>query len=180
VWLRPHAFDSSTGARQRTRHTRHTLASPFIEYDPTNLLEEYFMRVTEPRTYFLSMGVFWLVFGLITTFYPSLMDLFQTAEGVAAKTAFSNHVWFHNGLDIIALCVLLFALSTQAPSRTMLRAAAVAALGPTIAITWSLVATSWWNPLFVVAGLGCFGFSVWGFLLANPIVQPVTPVAARI
>ncbi len=110
------------------------------------------MHFAQSRTYFLSMGAYWLVFGLITTFYVPLMDLFQTAEGVAAKTAFSNHVWFHGGLDILALCVLLFALSTQAPSRTMLRAAAVAALGPTIAITWSLVATNWWNPLFAVAG----------------------------
>ena len=127
------------------------------------------MRLADPRTYFLSMGAFWLVFGLITTFYVRIMDLFQTAEGVAAKTAFSTHAWFHGGLDILALCVLLFALSTQPPSRTMLRAAAVAALGPTIAIVWSLVATSWWNPLFAVAGIGCFGFAVWGFLLSNRV-----------
>lgn len=125
------------------------------------------MRLAEPRTYFLSMGAYWLVFGLITTFYVPLMDLFQTAEGVAAKTAFSSHVWFHGGLDILSLCVLLFALSTHPPSRTMLRAAAVAALGPTVAIVWSLVATPWWNPLFAVAGLGCFAFAVWGFLLSR-------------
>ncbi len=125
------------------------------------------MRFAEPRTYFLSMGAYWLVFGLITTFYIRIMGLFQTSEGVAASSAYSNHVWFHGGLDILALCVLLFALPTQPPSRTMLRAAAVAALGPTIAIAWSLVATSWWNPLFAVAGLGCFGFAVWGFLLSN-------------
>jgi hypothetical protein len=127
------------------------------------------MRFAEPRTYFLSMGAYWLVFGLITTFYVRIMGLFQTSEGVAASSAYSNHVWFHGGLDILALCVLLFALSTQPPSRTMLRAAAVAALGPTIAIAWSLVATSWWNPSFAVAGLGCFGFAVWGFLLSNRI-----------
>ncbi len=125
------------------------------------------MRFAEPRTYFLSMGAYWLVFGLITTFYVRIVGLFQTSEGVAASSAYSNHVWFHGGLDILALCVLLFALPTQPPSRTMLRAAAVAALGPTIAIAWSLVATSWWNPLFAVAGLGCFGFAVWGFLLSN-------------
>lgn len=130
------------------------------------------MRFAEPRTYFLAMGAYWLVFGLITTFYVPLMNLFQTAEGVAAKTAFSNHVWFHGGLDILALCVLLFALSTQPPNRMMLRAAALAALGPTIAITWSLVATSWWNPLFAVAGLGCFAFAVWGFLLADRVGKP--------
>jgi hypothetical protein len=104
------------------------------------------------------------------------MDLFQTDEGVAAKTAFSNHVWFHGGLDILALCVLLFALSTQPPSRTMLRAAVLAALGPTIAITLSLVATSWWYPLFAVAGLGCFSFAVWGFLLSNQVGESAPPV----
>ena len=136
------------------------------------------MRFAEPRTYFLSMGAYWLVFGLITTFYVPIMDLFQTAKGVAAKTAYSNHVWFHGGLDILALCVLLFALSTLPPSRTMLRAAAVAALGPTIAIAWSLVATSWWNPLFAVAGLGCFGFAVWGFLLSNRVGKSAPRVRA--
>ena len=136
------------------------------------------MRFAEPRTYFLSMGAYWLVFGLITTFYVSIMNLFQSAEGVAAKTAFSNHVWFHGGLDILALCVVLFALSTIPPSRTMLRAAAVAALGPTIAITWSLVATSWWNPLFAVAGIGCFAFAVWGFLLSNRVGKAAPRVRA--
>jgi hypothetical protein len=136
------------------------------------------MRFAESRTYFLSMGVYWLVFGLITTFYVRIMDLFQSAEGVAAKTTFSNHVWFHGGLDILALCVLLFALSTQPPSRTMLRAAALAALGPTIAIAWSLVATGWWNPLFAVAGLGCFAFAVWGFLLSNRVGKAAPRVRA--
>jgi nitrate reductase NapE component len=106
------------------------------------------------------------------------MDLFQTSEGLAANTAFSNHVWFHGGLDILSLCVLLLALSTQPPSRTMLRAAAVAALGPTIAIAWSLVATSWWNPLFAVAGLGCFGFAVWGLLLSNRVSKSAPRVRA--
>jgi hypothetical protein len=35
-----------------------------------------------------------------------------------------------------------------------------AALGLTIAIVWSLVVPSWWNPLFAVAGIGCFAFAV--------------------
>jgi hypothetical protein len=38
------------------------------------------MRLADPRTYFLSMGAYWLIFGLITTFYVRIMDLFQTAE----------------------------------------------------------------------------------------------------
>ena len=71
--------------------------------------------------------------------------------------------------------MLLFALSTRPPSRTMLRAAALAALGPTIAITWSLVATRWWNPVFAVAGLGCLSLAVWGFLLSNRVGEPAPP-----
>lgn len=136
------------------------------------------MRFADPRTYYLSMGAYWLVFGLITTFYVRIMDLFQTSEGIVAGTAFSDHVWFHGGLYILALCVLLFALSTQPPRRTMLRAAAVAALGPTIAIAWSLGATSLWNPLFAVAGLGCFAFAVWGFLLSSRVVKSAPRVRA--
>jgi hypothetical protein len=57
----------------------------------------------------------------------------------------------------------------------MLRAAAVAALGPTIAIAWSLVATSWWNPLFVVPALYSLGFAVWGLLLSNRVGKSAPP-----
>jgi hypothetical protein len=99
------------------------------------------MNQQSARTFFLSMASFWAVFGLITTFYPKLMDLFQTAEGVAAKSAFSDHVWFHGGLDILSLCAVLFGLSRLPASRVMLRAAAVAALGPTIAIGYSFAST---------------------------------------
>lgn len=138
------------------------------------------MRLAEARTFLSSMAVYWLVFGLITTFYPSLMDLFQTPEGVAAKTPFSAHVWFHGGLDILSVCVLLFALATLPPNRTMLRAAAIAALGPTLAIAWSLAATPWWNSLFAVAGLGCLGFAVWGFLLSSRIGAPTVRASDRV
>jgi hypothetical protein len=43
---------------------------------------------------------------------------------------------------------------------------------------WSLVATSWWNPLFAVAGLGCFSFAVWGFLLSNRVGESASAVRA--
>jgi Flp pilus assembly protein protease CpaA len=125
------------------------------------------MQSKASQTYLTLMGFYWLVFGLITTFYPRLMDLFQSSEGVATQSAFSDHVWFHGGLDILALCVLLFTLARMPANRTILRAAAVAALMPTIAIAYSLLATPYWNPLFIVAGLGCFAFVVWGFLLAE-------------
>ena len=119
------------------------------------------------KTYLVGMVLFWGVFGLITTFMPSLMDLFQTPEGIAAKTAFSDHVWRHDGLDILALCIVLFALSGTAVNARVLRAVALAALLPTIGIFHSLATTVWWNPLFIGAGLGCFAFVVWGFVLAR-------------
>jgi len=119
------------------------------------------------KTYLVSMALFWVVFGLITTFQPGLMDMFQTQEGISAKTAYSDHVWRHDGLDIIALCIVLFALSGEMVSARMLRAVALAALMPTLGIVHSLVTTNWWSPLFIAAGLGCFAFVVWGFVLAR-------------
>ena len=119
------------------------------------------------KVYFIAMGAYWLVFGLITIFYPKMMDMFQTENGINAKTAFSDHVWLHGGFDIVALCVLLFALSQETVSKKVLRATALAALMPAIAIAWSLGTTSFWNPIFIGAGLGCFAFVIWGFALAR-------------
>ncbi len=97
------------------------------------------------------------------------MDLFQTAEGVAAKTAFSDHVRMHGGLDILSVSVLVFALSMVPASinALLLRAVGTAALMPVIAIASSLLATPYWNPLFIVAGVGCLAFAVGGFVLAG-------------
>ena len=123
--------------------------------------------MNKTKTYFLAMCAYWFVFGLITIFYPPLMDLFQTNTGISSKTAFSDHVWLHGGFDIVALCIMVFALSKEKVSRNVLRATALAALMPTTAIIYSLVKTGYWNPLFIVAGLGCFVFVVWGFVLAG-------------
>ena len=126
------------------------------------------MNAKNSRVYLISMAVYWFVFGLITTFYPKLMDLFQTAAGVNAKTPFSDHVWSHDGFDIIALVVVLFALSREAViSSRMLKAAAVAALLPTLAIGFSFFTTPYWSPLFLVPWFGCLAFAVWGFVLAG-------------
>ena len=119
------------------------------------------------KVFFISMASYWLIFGLITIFYPKMMDMFQTENGITSKTAFSDHVWLHGGFDIVALCILLFALSRQPVSRNILRATAFAALMPTLAITYSLVATPFWSPLFIGAGIGCFAFVVWGFVPAR-------------
>jgi len=125
------------------------------------------------------MAAYWLVFGLITTFYPRLMDLFQTETGVHAKTAFSNHIWQHDGLDIISISVLLFALSRAAVSRGLLLAAATAALLVTCGIFFSLFSTSYWSGLFIVPGVGCLGFSVWGFVLASAAKNSVESIPGQ-
>ena len=119
--------------------------------------------------YLKAMAVYWLVFGLITIFYPSLMNLFQSAEGIAAHTALSDHIWMHGGFDILSVSILVFALSQASISRLMLRAVGVAAFMPAIAIGYSLAATPYWNPLFIVAGVGCLAFAVGGFVFANRV-----------
>lgn len=127
------------------------------------------MNARTVKTYYIAMAIFWMVFGLITTFYPRLMDLFQTPEGIAAKTEYSNHVWLHDGTDILAFCVLLFALSAIPPNRTMLRATAVAAMGPPIAIAYSVFAAPYSSMLLLGPGLCCFAFGVWGWVLSGRV-----------
>jgi len=126
------------------------------------------METTKPnptKIYFISMATFWLVFGLITTFYPVLMNMFQTETGISAVTTYSDHIWRHDGFDIIAISVLLFALSRETVSRNMLIAAASVALLATLVIISSLFTTPYWNMLFLVPGVGCFAFVVWGYML---------------
>ena len=118
------------------------------------------------KVYFIAMSSFWFVFGLITTFCPALMNMFQTEAGINAVTTYSNHIWRHDGFDIIAISVLLFALSRETVSRNILRAASLVALLVTIAIMSSILTTPYWNLLFLVPGLSCFGFAIWGFMLA--------------
>ena len=118
------------------------------------------------KVYFIAMAAFWLVFGLITAFYPALMNKFQTETGISAVTTYSDHIWRHDGFDIIAISVLLFALSRETVSRNILRAAAAVALLATIVIISSIPSTPYWNMLFLVPGLGCFAFVIWGFMLA--------------
>ena len=118
------------------------------------------------KVYFIAMAAFWFVFGMITTFYPALMNMFQTETGISAVTPYSDHIWRHDGLDIIAISVLLFALSRETASRNILRAAAVVAVLVTTAIISSLLTTPYWNMLFLIPGLSCFAFAVWGFMLA--------------
>ncbi len=119
------------------------------------------------KTYLIAMGTFWLIFGLITTFYPALMNMFQTENGINSITDYSNHVWRHDGLDIISVSLLLFVLSTEPVSRKILLAASVVALLVAIGIASSLLTTNYWNTMFIVPGVSCFAFAVWGFALAS-------------
>lgn len=125
------------------------------------------------RTYLSSMALFWLGFGLATAFYPRMMQLFMTSEGIAASTAFSDNVWLHDGLDIISVCLLLFALSRLPATPTSLRLAAVVGLLPAVGIANGVLMTPYWSPLFVVPGLGCSAFAIWGFALARRASMPM-------
>jgi hypothetical protein len=119
------------------------------------------------RIFFLSMAGFWLLFGLGTTFYPQMMQMFMTPEGIASGSAFANQVWLHEGLDILSVSILLYALSTVPATKTTLRLAAVVGLLPTIAVVYTLKATPFWAPIFLVPGAGCAAFTVWGLYLAR-------------
>src|SRR6185436_4002390 len=108
------------------------------------------MENTKPnptKIYFIAMAAFWLIFGLITTFYPALMNMFQTEIGINSITDYSNHVWRHDGLDIISVSLLLFVLSTEPVSRKILLAASVVALLVAIGIASSLLTTNYWNTM---------------------------------
>jgi hypothetical protein len=140
---------------------------------PPNNSASSLMEIESPamslshRRFFLAMAAFWMVFGLGTTFYPKMMQMFMTPGGVAASTAFSDSVWLHDGLDILSVCVLLFALSTVRATKNTLTLAAIVGLFPVAAIVYSLAATPFMTPLILVPGLGCFAFAIWGFLLAS-------------
>ena len=119
------------------------------------------------RTFLVSMSLFWLVFGLATTFYPQMMQLFMSPEGIAASTPFSDHVWLHDGIDIISVCILLFALSRLPAAQLTLRLAAIVGLLPAAVIVYTLLTTPYWQPVFLLPALGCFAFAVWGFALSR-------------
>ena len=123
--------------------------------------------MASPRRFLTAMAIFWLVFGLGTTFYPRMMQLFMTPEGIGASTAFSDQVWLHEGLDILSVCLLLLALSKLPVTQTTMRLAAAVGLMPAIAVVYTLLTTPFWKPTFLVPGLACFAFAVYGLVLAG-------------
>ncbi len=118
------------------------------------------------KVYLMAQSLFYLCFGMITLFYPKLMEMFQTSQGVSSGSAFANNIWLHEGLDILSISLLLFVLSRTTASPAILRASAVVALMPFIAIIYSYFETPFWNVLFLVPAVTCLIFSGWGFMLA--------------
>lgn len=130
--------------------------------------------------YFRALAVFYLGFGLITTFYPRLMQLFMTEQGISASTEFSDQVWLHGGLDILAICVLLFVLATLPPMRRTLQAGAAVALFPVVAIVYTFLATPFWNPFFLLPAAISLAFAVYGFALSRKGFVGTTADAAAV
>lgn len=95
----------------------------------------------------------------------NVIELFMTDRGQDAGTAFSRNVWLHDGLDILAVSLLLFVLSTMAITRKTLLGAATVALAPVAAILYSLLATDFWSPLFLIPAAAAAAFAVYGFLV---------------
>jgi len=127
--------------------------------------------MTPHRRFLTAMAIFWLIFGLGTMFYPRMMQLFMTPAGISASTPFSDQVWLHEGLDILSVCLLLWALSKLPATRTTMRLAATVGIMPAAAVVYTLVTTPFWTPLFLVPGVACLSFAVYGFMLANRIPE---------
>jgi hypothetical protein len=133
------------------------------------------MHANAGRVYFRALAAFYLVFGLITTFYPRLMQLFMTEDGIQASSPFSDQVWRHGGFDILSVALLLFVLSFLPVTALTLRAAAVVALMPTAVILYTFLTTPFWGPLFLVPGAASLAFAVYGFILARSSSRQTAP-----
>ena len=99
------------------------------------------------------------------------MNMFQTEIGINSVTSYSNHIWRHDGFDILAISVLLFALSREKVSSNVIKATMIVAVLVTVAIISSLLTTPYWNLFFLVPGLSCLAFAVWGFMLLRKLRQ---------
>lgn len=118
------------------------------------------------KIYLRVLALFWATFGLITIFYPRFMELFMTDEGEDATTGFTDNLWMHDGLDILAVTTLLLVLSTLTINRTTLIAAGVVSLKPAVAIMYSVFATPYWSALFLLPASAAVALGIWGFILA--------------
>jgi hypothetical protein len=59
------------------------------------------------------------------------------------------------------------------PDYGVLEPACAAAAGVAAAVVYTLVATPFWTPFFLVPGLACAAFAVYGFLLASRMPEAV-------
>ncbi len=128
------------------------------------------------RTYFRVLALFYLVFGLIATFAPRLMQLFMTPQGISSVTPFSDQVWLHDGLDILSVALLLAVFSLLPPVKTTLRAASIVALFPVVAIVYSLATSPYWSPLFIAPAVAALALAGWGFALAGSAPRSSPPI----
>lgn len=125
------------------------------------------MAERKGQIYLGAMAALWLVFGVITIFYPPLMELFMTERGREADTAFSRQLWIHEGFDILAVALLLFILSRMTITAMTLRAAAAVVLFPTAAILYTIITTPFWSVAFLILAVVMVGLALYGFALAR-------------
>jgi len=126
------------------------------------------------KIYLRTMAVFWMMVGLSGILNPASMDSFHSEIGLEESSSFSDHVWFHGGLDILSWAIILFAISFEKISRRMTYIIAISALGPTFASVYSVLFTPFWTNMFFISGLMAFLFFVWGIVIANSMKR-VTP-----
>jgi hypothetical protein len=65
------------------------------------------------KVYLRVMGIYWLGFGLITSFYPALMDLFQTDFGIESKTSFWTMLFVRSGVGCLPYSIWGFSLARK-------------------------------------------------------------------
>lgn len=123
--------------------------------------------MNNPKVFLRVVAVYYFGFAFICTFYPKLMELFQTPLGLASNSAFANHVWFHGGLDIFSLVLLIASLSIGNISARTIKTISAVLLFPAFATFYSYFSTDYWTPLFLGIGIVCIILSIWGVWLAG-------------
>ena len=124
------------------------------------------------RRFFIAMAAFWFVLRSRHDVLPAHdADVHDACGHRGVDAIFRSSLVAHGGLDILSVCLLLVALSTVPATKTTLRLAATVGLLPVAAMVYTLVATPFWSPLFLVPAVGCFGFAIYGFLLAGRVDQ---------
>ena len=127
------------------------------------------MNMQNPKIYLRAMGLFWALIGVMNIANPGSMDSFLSETGLQVSNEFSDHAFFHGGMDIVAWAIILFALSFETLSKRMILIVGCSALAPTAAIVYSVVFTPYWTAMFLVTGSMAFGFFLWGLFVHSRI-----------